>query len=268
MLGVTFSFRTGGHTISDVSPVLKARIGLSSYRETARWGAWHEPADLLPAGYADAIYRAGGLPLLLPPGSSDPEVDAVDLVASIDGLVLTGGPDVAPELYGAVRLDTTDEPRSGRDAWEIALVHAAVAVGCPILAVCRGLQILNVALGGTIIQHLPDTVGHDEHRVEVGTFSRHRVRFEPGSRLAGLYDADHADVPTHHHQAVDVLAPSLEAVAWTADGTVEAVTCPGAVWISGVQWHPEVEGGPALFASFVTAAGAGRASNKGQRGHR
>ena len=233
-----------------MSPAVKARIGLSSYREPATWGVWHERADLLPVNYADGIRAASGVPMLLPPGSAEPDADAAAVMTGIDGLVLTGGADVDPARYGAERLDTTDPARADRDEWEIALVHAAMAAGRPILAVCRGLQVLNVALGGTIVQHLPDVVGNHSHRGEIGSFSRHGIRVADGSELEEVYGR-RVDVPTHHHQAVDRLAEQLTATAWAADGTIEAVTCEGELWINGVQWHPEVEGGRGLFDVFV-----------------
>jgi gamma-glutamyl-gamma-aminobutyrate hydrolase PuuD len=232
-------------------------IGMSSYREPATWGVWHQAADLLPANYVDQLRAAGAVPVLLPPGSAEALDDATQAMRHLDGIVLTGGADVDPRRYGAIALDTTDPPRTERDDWEIALVHAAIDANRPILAICRGLQILNVALGGTIIQHLPDAVGNHDHRGEVGTFSRHSVRMVGGSELARIYGPG-ADVPTHHHQAVGELAPTLRATAWADDGTIEAATCPGELWVEGVQWHPEVEGGRSLFVAFVSACDRAR----------
>lgn len=244
----------------------RPRIGLSMYREVATWGVWTQPADLLPARYADSIRSAGGLPLLLPPGSDDPDDDALVALDGVDGLVLTGGADVAPELYGAVRDETTDRARTDRDAWEIALARAAVRADRPVLAICRGMQVLNVALGGTLIQHLPDVVGHHGHRGDVGNYTDHEVRLAPESGLVGAYGPT-ANVPTHHHQAVDRLGAGLTATGWAADGTIEAVDCAGAGWIRGVQWHPEVRGGSGLFHEFVRAcADAERSIGLGQSG--
>lgn len=233
---------------------VRARIGLSTYRETAAWGAWNIPAHLLPATYAAAVRAAGGLPLLLPPGADDAGAEAAAAVAELDGLLLTGGPDVDPGRYGADPDDRTDAPRVDRDEWEIALVHAALAATMPVLAVCRGLQILNVALGGSLHQHLPDLVGHDGHRGTVGSFAGHVVTFADDSVLAAVYGAQ-VDVPTHHHQGIDRLGEGLVATAWTGDGLVEAVTQPDQPWLVGVQWHPEQGGGAELFAEFVDAAG-------------
>ena len=231
-------------------------IGLSTYREVAAWGVWSQSADLLPARYADSVRAAGGVPLLLPPGAENVDEAAATALPALHGLVLTGGADVAPELYGARRDDRTDPARTDRDAWEIALVRAAMRLDLPVLAICRGIQVLNVALGGTLIQHLPDVVGHHGHRGDVGDYTEHSVRLQDGSELAGIYGTN-PTVPTHHHQAVDRLAGGLRAVGWTPDGTVEAVTGDGAGWVRGVQWHPEVAGGQALFAAFVDVCRGG-----------
>ena len=247
-----FDFRHGGHTIRDVANV-SVRIGLTGYREPAAWGSWNIQADLLPSRYADEVRRAGGLPLILPVGAIDAEAEAQAAIQAVDGLVLTGGSDVDPARYGADAHATTDVPRVERDEWELALARAALAADRPLLAVCRGLQVLNVALGGDLIQHLPDTVGHDAHRPHLGNFGAHRVVFDPDALISTIYGAD-ADVPTHHHQAIGVLGDGLVPTAWSDDGVVEAVTCPGRAWVHGVQWHPEVADGTALFAAFVQAA--------------
>ena len=230
-------------------------IGLSMYREVAHWGVWTQPADLLPTRYADSIRAVGGLPVLLPPGAHDPNDAAEAILRGIRGLVLTGGADVAPERYGAVRQDTTDRARDDRDAWEIALARAAVRGGRPLLAICRGLQVLNVALGGTLIQHLPDVVGHHGHRGDVGDYTRHEVRLERDCDLALVY-GDSPSVPTHHHQAVDRLAAGLTAIGWAEDGTIEAAAGDRPGWVRAVQWHPEVAGGDGLFRAFVEVCAA------------
>jgi gamma-glutamyl-gamma-aminobutyrate hydrolase PuuD len=176
----------------------------------------------------------------------------------MDALVLTGGPDVAPATYGASPHAQTDEPRLERDHWEMALCQAALRQGLPLLAICRGLQVLNVATGGTLHQHLPDVLGHDDHRPALGRTSPNRVDLVQGSRAAsvlGLRTEGHC----HHHQAVDRLGAGLVAVGAAEDGTVEAVEVAGPGFALGVQWHPEDN--PAdnrLFVALVEAARARR----------
>ncbi len=243
------------------------RIGLTSYRNRARWGVWDEPADLLPATYAESVALAGGAPVLLPaPGSTARHsVDelAAAVLGGLDGVLLSGGADIDPARYGATPDPNSQHPSSDRDAWELALVHCALDRGLPLLCVCRGLQALDVALGGTLIQHLPDRVGHNGHSPTVGIHGRHRIRTDPGSRIAAIY-GEQAEVATYHHQAVEVIADGLIATAWADDGTVEALerdprTLDGgapAPWLVAVQWHPEVFNGLELFADFVAAAAA------------
>ncbi|HEX8805098.1 MAG TPA: gamma-glutamyl-gamma-aminobutyrate hydrolase family protein [Acidimicrobiales bacterium] len=248
-----------------------ARIGLTASVEHARWGtAWAESAALLPAAYVSMVAAAGGLPLVLPPvvpgvpwGSADAlDAEALDraaavAVAGVDGVVLTGGSDVDPAAYGATAHPETDAPQATRDAWELAVLRAALAADLPVLAVCRGAQVLNVARGGTLVQHLPDVVGARTHRPVPGTYGRVDVRIEPGSRLAVLVGAA-PRVSCHHHQAVDRLGDGLAVCARATDGTVEAVELAGARFALGVQWHPEEDGDVRLFAALVEAAG-GRA---------
>jgi gamma-glutamyl-gamma-aminobutyrate hydrolase PuuD len=228
------------------------RIGLTTYREEAAFGVWREPADLLPATYADSIRLAGGAPMMLPPAGAPDDMDAYAdaVLGGVHGVLISGGPDVAPERYGASRHDATGPERSDRDGWEIALVAAAMRHDLPLLGVCRGMQVLAVALGGTLTQHLPDLLANESHRPTLGIHGRHDVRTEPGSRLASFI-GDRADVATYHHQSVDQLPPGLRPCAWTDDGTVEAVEVEAARWALGEQWHPEVDDGTSLFAAFV-----------------
>jgi putative glutamine amidotransferase len=228
------------------------RIGLTTYRETAAWGVWHEPADLLPVNYAEGVRAAGGVALLLPPGDPDTAGAVLD---GIDGLLLSGGADVDPERYGADRHLATGAPRPDRDAWEIGLVHGALQRDLPVLAVCRGMQVLNVALGGTLCQHLPDEVGSEAHCPVVGEHGRHTVRTDEGSAVAAMLGPQ-TEVATYHHQSVDRLGSDLVATAWAEDGTVEAIEAPSRRWVVGVQWHPEVYAGAALFEGFVAASRA------------
>jgi putative glutamine amidotransferase len=230
------------------------RVGLTTYREQASWGVWAEPADLLPTSYADAVAGAGGAPLLLPPTGP---TAAESAVAGLHGLVLSGGADVDPLQYGATPDERTGPVRPDRDAWELALVAAALRRDLPVLGVCRGMQILAVALGGTLVQHLPEAGGDESHRPTAGVHGRHDVRLAAGSRIAGLL-GDRTEVATYHHQAVDRLPDSVDATGWADDGTVEAFEVRAAGWAIGVQWHPEVHDGAALFRAFVDACASWR----------
>ncbi|WP_161369750.1 gamma-glutamyl-gamma-aminobutyrate hydrolase family protein [Streptomyces sp. SID5643] len=223
-------------------------IGVSTYLESgARWGVWELEAALLPVGYPRLVQRAGGLAAMLPP--DDPE-RATEAVARLDGLVIAGGPDVEPVRYGAEREERTGPPAPDRDAWELALIDAALAAGVPLLGICRGMQLLNVALGGTLVQHI------DGHAEVVGVFGGHAVKPVPGSLYGGIVPEE-TFVPTYHHQAVDRLGEGLVPSAYAADGTVEAVELPLADWVLGVQWHPEMGEDIRVMRALVEAA-AGR----------
>ncbi|MDT9684126.1 gamma-glutamyl-gamma-aminobutyrate hydrolase family protein [Streptomyces sp. TRM76323] len=220
-------------------------IGVTTYLDSARWGVWELPAALLPAAYPRLVQAAGGLAALLPPDGPDAAPAAV---ARLDGLVLAGGADVEPVRYGAARDPRTGPPAPERDAWELALVGAALAAGVPVLGVCRGMQLLNVALGGTLLQHL------EGHTAGVGRLGRHVVEPVPGTRCESLVP-EAAEVPTYHHQAVERLGAGLVPSAYAGDGTVEAVELPGR-WVLGVQWHPEMGDDPRVMAGLVRAASA------------
>ncbi|MFH0517045.1 gamma-glutamyl-gamma-aminobutyrate hydrolase family protein [Streptomyces sp. M41] len=221
-------------------------IGVSTYLEPgARWGVWELDAALLPAGYPRLVQRAGGLAAMLPP---DDPAHAAQAVARVDGVVLAGGPDVEPARYGAEREPRTGPPARERDAWELALIDAALAAGVPLLGVCRGMQLLNVALGGTLVQHI------DGHAEAVGAFGGHTVKPVPGSLYAGLVPEE-TFVPTYHHQAVDRLGEGLVPTAYAADGTVEALELPSSTgWVLGVQWHPEMGEDLRVMRGLVEAA--------------
>lgn len=222
-------------------------VGITTYVEEARWGAWERRAALVPHSYVAAVAEGGALPVLLPPLGSG----AAQVVARLDGLVVSGGADVDPARYGASADARTDRPRTDRDEWEVALLDAAIAAGTPVLAICRGLQVLNVARGGTLHQHLPDVCGHDGHRPVLGEFAPTAVTLEPGTRLAGIL-GEAADVPCSHHQAVDAVGAGLTVAARSTDGTVEALELDGDAWVVGVQWHPEAGTDPRLVAAFVS----------------
>jgi putative glutamine amidotransferase len=227
-------------------------IGLSAYCEEARWAHWHKPAVLLPANYAEQVAAAGGIPVLLPPL---PSVAAA--AGRLDGLLLTGGGDIDPGTYGAQPHPRTSRVSVPRDAAELELLDAATAEGLPVLGVCRGMQLLNVARGGTLRQHLPNDAGHTP---APGTFGSHPVRVAAGTRLAGILGAngDGTDVPTAHHQAVDRLGEGLVATAWAQDGVIEAVeaSAAGDPFMLAVQWHPEAGTDPRLIEALVVAAAA------------
>ena len=227
-------------------------IGLTAYCEDARWAYWHRPAVLLPANYAEQVFAAGGIPVLLPPMPGI--AGAVD---RIDGLLLTGGGDIDPAQYGARPHPATGRVSGPRDAAELELLDAAAGAGTPVLGVCRGMQLVNVARGGTLTQHLASDAGHAP---APGTFGAHPVRVAAGTRLAGILGADGAaaGVPTAHHQAVDRLGDGLVATAWAQDGVIEAVesSSAGDPFLLAVQWHPEAGTDPRLIEALVAASTA------------
>jgi putative glutamine amidotransferase len=252
-------------------------IGLSAYSEPAQWAVWQAPAALLPMSYIDQVTEAGGVPVLLPPVPG-----VASALGRLDGLILTGGGDVDPAGYGAQADPRTSRVQPGRDQAELELLAAALAEGLPVLGVCRGMQVLNVARGGTLCQHLPDEAGH---RPAPGTFGSHRVRLAPGSRLGSVLrpggsqpgggqpgggqpgggqpggdDELTLDVATAHHQGIDRLGDGLVPVAWAQDGLIEAVELAGPhPFALGVQWHPEAGPDGRLVSALVAAAANGRA---------
>jgi putative glutamine amidotransferase len=221
-------------------------IGVSTYLEAAaRWGVWELEAALLPAGYPRLVQRAGGMAVMLPP---DEASRAADVVSRLDGVVIAGGPDVDPSRYGAERDPRTGPPAPARDAWELALIDAALTARVPLLGICRGMQLLNVALGGTLVQHL------DGHAEIVGTFGHHPVKPIPGTRYATAVPEE-TSVPTYHHQSIDRLGTGLLPSAHAEDGTIEAIELPAADgWVLGVQWHPEMGTDKRVMRALVDAA--------------
>lgn len=229
-------------------------IGLTVYREEAAWGVWQQRADLLPAQYAEAVSSVGGVPVLLPPSTTLDAARAA--VARLDGLVISGGADVDPERYDAEPHPRTANWRPDRDAWEIALLDAAAEAGLPVLGVCRGMQLMAVHAGGSLDQHTPDLVGHEEHSPGGDVFGDVAVRTSAGSRVAALV-GDSLSVSCHHHQSV-AAHPGFEASAHAADGTLEAMEFPGERFCVAVQWHPETAADVGLLAGLVEAASAYR----------
>ncbi|WP_433323632.1 gamma-glutamyl-gamma-aminobutyrate hydrolase family protein [Spirillospora sp. CA-294931] len=229
-------------------------IGITTYLEPARWGTWVREAALLPAPYIRAVERAGAVPVMVPPTGGLRGVDA--LIQGLDAIVFAGGGDVDPELYGAERHPETGPPQPQRDRFELALVRAVIDADLPFLAICRGMQVLNVARGGALIQNLPEAVGHEGHAPATGMVGTHRVTITPTSAVGKIL-GESADVPTYHRQAVGRLGKGLVAVAWADDQVVEAVELQGHRFGLGVQWHPE-EADDRRLLEALTAEAAGR----------
>jgi putative glutamine amidotransferase len=234
----------------------RPRIGLCAALERARWTVWDQEAFLLSRSYADALREAGGIALMIPP---DPWLveRPDDLLDALDGLVLAGGADIDPASYGAERHGCTINTRPERDAVEIALARRALERDMPLLGICRGMQLLNVALGGTLIQHLPDDFGHTDHRRSLGSFDNadHDVRLADGSLAARAAGETLHATKSHHHQGVDGLGDGLVESGWSVlDELVEAIEVPGRAYALGVQWHPEVDPRSGVVRSLVAAA--------------
>ena len=233
-------------------------IGICTGLEPVRFGVWHELAAYTPYSYVQAVQRAGGVALLLAP---DPRLTAEpdELLDLLDGLLLAGGADVDPAAYGQEPHPATRGWVPERDAFELALTARAMERDLPLLGICRGMQVMNVARGGSLIQHVPDSAGHDEHRRTTGTFdgNDHDVRLTPGSlaeRAAG--EPTHA-TKSHHHQAIDLLGDGLTVTGWaTVDGLPEAFEDPGRRFALGVQWHPEADETSRVIGALVEEARA------------
>ena len=228
---------------------------MTTYLEQAQTGIWDVRASFLPHIYFQGVTLAGGIAVLLPPQPVDDAI-AERVLHGLHGLVITGGKDVDPARYGQTPHPETDDPRHDRDAWEFALIARALERGLPVLGICRGAQVLNVVLGGTLHQHLPDVVGHTRHQAGNAMFSESRVHIAPGTRLAALI-GEFSDEQCYHHQAIAELGSGLVVSARDAEGVIEAVELPGDSFVLAVQWHPEERlNDLRLFAGVVEAARA------------
>jgi gamma-glutamyl-gamma-aminobutyrate hydrolase PuuD len=229
--------------------VARPVIGITTYVTPAKWSYWELKAALVPADYVYAVERAGGRALLVPP--SDDGVE--ETLEALDGLIFSGGSDLDPELYGQDAHEETFGVVRDRDTAELALLEGALARDMPVLAICRGSQVLNVALGGDLVQHLPDVVGDEKHKHTPGTFADHDVTVEEGTELASLL-GDHAPVKSHHHQGFGRVGEGLRVAARAEDGTIEAVEDPERRFAVGVLWHPEAGEDARLFEELVRQA--------------
>src|SRR5437764_2997618 len=232
----------------------KPLIGITTYVEPSSWGHWADvEAALVPYSYVRAVERAGGRAVLVPPDQNG--IDEV--LDALDGLVFSGGNDLEPDGYGAEAHRETTGTNPERDRGELSLLEAALARDLPVLAICRGFEVLNVARGGDIVQHLPEIVGHEEHREVLGEFSEHTVRVDPSSRIGEV----RGPVMSHHHQGIDRIGEGLREVAWAEDGTVEGIEDPEKPFVVGVLWHPEAGEDQRLFEQLVEAARKSRPSS-------
>ncbi|WP_460627122.1 gamma-glutamyl-gamma-aminobutyrate hydrolase family protein [Intrasporangium mesophilum] len=230
-------------------------IGITAYVERASWGRWVSvPGALVPHRYVHHIERAGGIAVVIPPRHDADDHIAAELLTRLDGLVLAGGVDVAPELYSDERHSSVQASRPDRDITELALAQATHELDVPVLGICRGMQIMAVAAGGHLEQHLPDRVGHSNHSPAPATYGNHPVHTVEGSTVAALLGRT-VDVPSYHHQSV-LTHPGYVASGWADDGTLEAMEDPHSRFRVAVQWHPEVSDDPRLFVGFIAAATA------------
>jgi putative glutamine amidotransferase len=234
--------------------VTRPVIGITTYVEPASWGQWNLPAALIPYAYVRGVESAGGRALLVPPCG-----DAVDeTLDALDGVLFSGGGDLDPVSYGAEAHEMTAGVRAERDSAELALLQAALARDMPVLAICRGSQVLNVARGGDLVQHLPEVLGHEGHKEVLGEFSDHEVAVDEASRLGGIV-GERTAVKSSHHQGFGRIGEGLLVSAHADDGTVEALEDPSKRFALGVLWHPEEGEDATLFRALVEEAAAYRA---------
>jgi gamma-glutamyl-gamma-aminobutyrate hydrolase PuuD len=226
----------------------KPVVGITTYLTRAAFGVWDLDAALVPAAYVRSVVRAGGVPLLVPPGAA-----AEEALDALDGLIFSGGSDLDPELYGEEAHAETVGIVRERDDFELDLMRAALARDVPLLAICRGSQVLNVALGGGLEQHVPDRVAGDTHKHTPGVFAEHEVDVLDGTKLASVVGRRSA-VKSHHHQGYGKLGTGLRKAAQAEDGTIEALEDPNRRFTLGVLWHPEEGDDLALFEALVAEA--------------
>lgn len=228
-------------------------VGILSAVERVRWGAWDQTVTMVPRAYATAVQRAGALALVLPPDDAAAEAPD-DLLDRVDAVILAGGADVDPGSYGARPHPETKGSWPERDRFELGVTHRALERDMPVLGICRGMQMLNVACGGTLVQHLPDVVGHADHRHTPGTFGDHEVRLEPGSLAARAAGTERLAVKSHHHQGVDQVGEELTVTGWAEpDGVVEALELVQRRFALGVLWHPEEDMRDRVVGALVDA---------------
>jgi putative glutamine amidotransferase len=235
-------------------------IGICTALTVARWGVWEREAALLAFTYIDAIQRAGGLAVMIPPDGRF-EQDPDEMLDLLDGLILAGGSDIDPGCYGADPHPETDQRVPERDRSELALAHRAVRRDLPVLGICRGMQLINVAFGGTLRQHLPEELGHEEHRRVPGSFvgSDHEVRLSAGSLAARAAGEELHNTKSHHHQGLATIGAGLVVTGHsTIDDLPEAVEAPGRRFVLGVQWHPEADEQSRVVAALIEQARAYR----------
>ena len=236
-------------------------IGICTTLERARWSVWDEQALLVPRSYADAVQRAGGRVVLLPPDAVA-QADPDEVLDTIDGLMVAGGADIDPGTYGAIAHAETTGTIPERDRFEVALVRRALDRDIPLLGICRGMQLLNVARGGTLIQHLPERFGHHEHRRVIGSFENadHDVRLAEGSLAERAAGESLHSTKSHHHQGIERVGDGLVVTGWAViDDLPEAIEVADRRFALGIQWHPEVDVKSRVVAALVEAARDGRA---------
>jgi putative glutamine amidotransferase len=225
-------------------------VGITTYVTAAKWGDWEEDAVLVPAQYVDAVERAGGRAVLVPPSTEGIE----ETLDAVDGLIFSGGSDLDPDTYGQETHPQTRGVVRERDNGELALLTAALQRDMPVLAICRGSQVLNVVLGGDLVQHLPEVVGDEKHKHTPGAFGEHEIEGVPDTRVGRLLGG-RAPVKSHHHQGFGRLGDGLVEAAHADDGTLEAVEDPSRRFALGVLWHPEAGEDLKLFEELVREAG-------------